>query len=337
MSQDYLEKAIDENGCQVYQIEPKDGAEVVRFVVSTKETRAICNDPFVAGVEYTEYLKSACRQALSVLKKHGTLSLIEKETTVLHILRGGLNFGLREAISQAYGWNNHSSAFISAQRMREPDAPDQWYISEHSYRKVYLPKISSIVFGDVVATGTSLEYALKQILEQLAQQGSEVRSFVFFTIGGSRSEELLEEIDAFCRKYFKNYEGSVVIYFEGRFTVASDTTRLSIKLTGTDLVRVDSLMAPEFVTSQYENPAYPLERCTIYDAGSRAFYVQEYYEDVLDYWKQTLALAKNGMKFKDFLWERMPEVSSEHFENASLETIASQQVQRIEKVLHSIE
>jgi len=72
---------------------------------------------------------------------------------------------------------------------------------------------------------------------------------------------------------------------EGCFDVPTPESRLTIRFTGTDLLRGgESVIAPDFLESQYENPAYPIERCTIYDAGSRAFWVREYAEDVRSYW-----------------------------------------------------
>ena len=76
---------------------------------------------------------------------------------------------------------------------------------------------------------------------------SEIKNMVFFTIGGPRSEEVIGKADLKCRKLFPNYEKSIVIYFEGRFDVANTETDLFIKLTGTDLLRLNSLMAPEFI------------------------------------------------------------------------------------------
>lgn len=79
-------------------------------------------------------------------------------------MRGGLNFGLREALAESFSWNQHSAAFLQRQRARKTANPEEWYITESDYQKVYLPEKSCIVFGDVVATGTSLEFALNELL-----------------------------------------------------------------------------------------------------------------------------------------------------------------------------
>ncbi len=70
------------------------------------------------------------------------------------------------------------------------------------YSKVYMPKTASIVIGDVVATGTSLVDAVKALVAEAEKQGAQLRSVVFFTIGGPRAGEILEKTDAMCRDRF---------------------------------------------------------------------------------------------------------------------------------------
>lgn len=100
------------------------------------------------------------------------------------------------------------------------------------------------------------------------------------------------------------------------------------------MVRGGSLMAPEFVQSQYEKPTYPLERCTIYDAGSRAFWIPEYLEDVVDYWKQTLELANKGTTFQALLAERFPELDASKFGNVDLKDLCTKHLAELDNTFH---
>ena len=129
--------------------------DMEQIIATTPRTRAICNNPGVAGVHYTDLLQEACTEIL----RAGGFQLEEKATVVVNILRGGLNFGLRNALADAFGWNLHTTCFLSAQRARNEKDPDSWHITENAYRKLYFPAETSFVIGDVVATGTSLRYA----------------------------------------------------------------------------------------------------------------------------------------------------------------------------------
>jgi hypoxanthine-guanine phosphoribosyltransferase len=322
---------IDKNSsCALYLSKVDSSPLVKSYVLSTPESRAICNDPFVTGMSYTQKLSAACVKALKILQLKELIILAEDDTTVLHILRGGLNYGLRDALHQAFGWNNHASAFISAQRARKSPNSEDWIITESSYKKIYLKKRNNIVLGDVVATGTSLEFALQRLKDAAAENPEiSISSLVFFTIGGPRSHQIIERISAELKKAFPGYTGSTVVYLEGIFAVATPQTAMSIKYDGTDLLRTASTLTPEFIESQYESASYPLERCTIYDAGSRAFDTNEYFHDIEDYWSKTLALAEKGTTFSALLKERFPELQADRFKQVDLKELCRQQLGKL--------
>lgn len=315
----------------VYQIEDNADTAVSRYILSTSETRTICNDPLVMGYDYTEKLEKACATFFRLTQKLTAMELQEKRSVVFNILRGGLNFGLRGALAKALGWNNHNSCFVTAQRARITEGSEQWHITEDDYKKITFPQRAQIIIGDVVATGTSLKHALDIMIKEAVKQGIELSSILFFTIGGPMSEKRLIEADEACRRHFPHYEGTHVCYIEGRFFVPTAESKVAIKITGTDLMRCNSLLAPEFIESNFEAPSYPLERCTIYDAGSRAFQLKEYLEDVVEYWTKVLALSKT-VTFEEMMVERFPEIDISRFGDVSLEQVAGDQLQKLSSV-----
>jgi len=285
--------------------EPSCTAE--RYVLTTPWTRDICNKPELLGFKYTEALYQAMAAGLAsapfapLLADHPQDSIC-----VVHLLRGGLNFGLRRALNLAFGHHRHGSAFMSSQRYVDDG---QWGVSDDSYRKLEIPKDAVLVIGDVVATGVTLENGLEVVRRHMVDIGATARAMVFFTFGGPRAEQALSQIHERFVETFPDYERTCVVYLEGRFSLADEHTPLRVKELGTDLLRLDALMAPEFELSQYEAISHSLERCTIYDAGSRAFAVQTYARDVLEYWHQLHALADQGVSLRDVMVERWPELA----------------------------
>ena len=322
-----LNKAFESDWAKIYKMDSDSPVE--RYIATTPETRAICNDPKIAGIDYTDKLQQACVAVLKTLD----LNIKESSGVVVNILRGGLNYGLRHALHDAFGWNRHTTCFISAQRARDNADPEEWHITENAYRKVYLPRAASLFIGDVVATGTSLRYGLNELIASAKSMETDLQDIVFFTIGGAIAGKILEEVDAECRRLFPSYRRTVLVYFEGCFGVPDLDSRLMIRLTGTDLTRGDAVLAPEFIDSQYDNPAYPIERCTIYDAGSRAFHVSEYAEDVRGYWKQVLDLADQGVTFEAYLKDRFPSLDAGRFVGTSLRDIAVKQINAMTTLL----
>lgn len=290
-----------------YEIEGGEPSPVARYVVSTPETRAVCNRPELLGVGYTRALERAMTAALASAPFRPAIEgHAESRVCVLTFLRGGLNFDLRNALHDACGLTTHSSAFMSSQRYK---LDGRWTVREDMYRKLRVPPGALILTGDVVATGVTVEHGLEVLLEQVESIGSSLRGLLFFTIGCERLEEILAGFDRKFRAAFPGpdgYTGSAAIYLEGRFRLVASADELRIGLPGTDLVRRGCLLAPEFEASQLEAAAYPLERCTIYDAGSRAFDIPCYVEDVAGYWRQVAGLAEGGFTLGEALEERWP-------------------------------
>lgn len=278
-----------------------------RYCFSTSETRDIVNRPEVMGMEYTEKLEAGMMHLLTGFKPLHFTDMEEDQVDVFNFLRGGLNFGLRNALHRAYDWNKHRSSFMSSQRAR--DEQGRWYIAEDGYKKITIAKGGIVFCGDVIATGVTLENGLAALTEEVTKRNASIRYFHFFTIGCHKAEKILQEYYDIWRKRFPDFEGVDVFYIEGKFHLADSKTPTTIKLQGTDLLRRDSILMPEFIKSQEESIVYPLERCTIYDAGSRAYDIEEYAADVLEYWEQVLQLAKDGMTAEKYLIERFPEAS----------------------------
>lgn len=298
-----LKKILKNQNNALYLSEEHSSNEVSSYVFTCPQSQAICNDPLVLGLDYTEKLHQACAESLKLIQEAEIINFQEDLIAVLNILRGGLNFELRRALNTAFDFNSHSSVFLSAQRKLTDSG--NWIITEDSYQKLNLKDQNQIIFGDVVATGTSLEYGLTRLFDYSLKNNHNIKDVIFFTIGGPRSTEILNNLYQRYQDQLK-IEKMIVVYLEGIFTVAEESTPYSIKLPGTDLINYQSLLAPEFVESKSGNPSFWLERCAIYDAGSRAFNIPEYLEDVIEYWEEIAVLASK-MSFEDLFKERNPD------------------------------
>lgn len=300
----YLTRLSTSPAAAVYEIGGDRSGTMRRYVVSTPHSRTVCNQPEVLGCDYTNNLRDAVTSALREAPFRSIFdSASETRVSVLSFLRGGLNFGLREALHSAYGLNAHSSSFMSSQRYR---VDGRWEIREDRYRKLRMPPGAIIVTGDVVATGVTVAHGLEVIVDHLKSIGSSVSHIVFFTIGCHKIEKVLESIEPQLHEAFPDYVGSHVVYLEGKFRLVDSRTELRIGIPGTDLIRRDALLSPELEASQLDRLSYALERCSIYDAGSRAFDIPEYVHDVVAYWRELADLAGAGLTLGEALAERWP-------------------------------
>ncbi len=294
-----IKRAGGDELLSIYRIE---GEGIRRYIISTPETRSICNSPEVMGYRF---IGNLCRGLLRALRNMPQevpfRSLKDSEVCVLHFLRGGLNFRLVDILYQAYGFERQSSSFITSQRYRKSGL---WYIKLDQYRKLAFQDNASVFLGDIVATGTTLDNGLGIILDTFREQKLEMQNFVLFTIGCQRAEEIMSKYDRLFRETFKKYRNTYVFYIEGRFGLAKSGNPMRVSIPGTDLLRYPALLAPEFELSQYERLSNPLERCTIYDVGSRSFECLVHLEDVISYWRK---LSETDMTLREALLERWPE------------------------------
>lgn len=291
--------------CRWYEISGDGTWASHRWVFSTEATRAICNRPELLGWSYTDALRRGVAQAMAAAPFRDLIDATpERLLCVLNVLRGGLNFGLRDALHDALGVTLHASAFMSSQRVLDDTG---WQIREDSYRKLSILPDSVLLVGDVVATGATAAHGLSVLFDHLVATDTPIRGLVFFTIGGPAVEAVVEGFGRRCASAFPHFAGCHVVYVEGRFAVAQDATDPPLSLPGTDLLRRDAILAPEFELSQCDAPSHCLERCTIYDAGARAFDVTEYLNDVIGYWQGLYDLATAGTGLTELVGMRWPE------------------------------
>lgn len=291
----------------LYQIS-NSNSNILTYCVSTEPTRAILNNPEIVGVNFTNLLRVGITSTLKLVKSAGLLAdLAEDKTVVLTILRGGLNFCVRESLFEAFGFNTHTSAFMGSQRSK--DINEHWFVIKTDYKSIPDLTNKTVFIGDIAATGTTLSFVLRDLLPRNPER------VVLITIGTHKSEKVLSQFDTQARKTNPNYKGSTIIYLEGKFVLAdsSSKARFRIVTPGTDLLRTGAIMTPEFESSQYDSVTNMLQKCVIYDGGNRSFSPLEYMEEVHCYWREVLALAKDmKMTAYDAYIERDGQLKDEH-------------------------
>ncbi len=302
---DYLEEVLKNKQISYYRLHGQYPDEIESYVFSTAPSRRILNSPEIYGCEFTAELRKAITLALKYFPQPNAISGLDPTSiSVIHFLRSGLNFGIREGLYEACGFNTHLSSFLTSERQR--DKFGRWYIKDDQYRKLELPYNANLFIGEIVATGVTVQNGFDIIFNLAKNLGRSIRNTFFFTIGCHKIEKTLREYDQIFRSVFRGYRKTYLIYLEGKFHLADSKTETTIKLQGTDLMRFPALLSPELELSQFHNLSYPLERCVIYDGGNRAFNVGAYLEDVRSYWEQLLELGNGGWTLIQALKERWP-------------------------------
>jgi hypothetical protein len=297
MKSDYLKRQFKDEAVSLYSIENDTDSSILhRYVVSTSDTRNMLNFPEIVNSDFTNLMKNGIANTLKGINNIEHLSKISsKRVNVYHILRGGLNFEVRNALHKAFGYKWHSSSYITSQR-HEKDG--EFAIADDSYRKFQIPDNATVYSADIVASGASLDNSLHFLDNYMSTEKIGIKNFVFLTIGCSKAEEVLEKWDMKFRKNHPEYEKTVLIYIEGRFVLGNKNLPLYNVLPNTDLLKnykFGALLSPEYEFSQFEKMIIPLEACAIYDGGKKSFEPVQHIIDILEFWEkqEKAAIAHN--------------------------------------------
>jgi len=295
MQDEKLRRRFKDEAVAVYSIEnARSSSDLERYVVSTRDTRDLMNHPEIINCDFTNLMRNGITNALKGLNILEQLSRIDsRSVNVCHILRGGLNFQVRDALRKAFGYKWHSSSYISSQRVLKEG---RFEISEDTYRKFLVPDQATIYTADIVASGVSLDNGINYIAKYLEAKNLRLRNFVFITIGCGEAETVLGKWHRLFKSRYPDYEKTILIYLEGRFALATRDTPLANFIPDTDLLKsykLGALLSPEFEYSQFDRVIIGLEACAIYDGGKKGFEPVNHIKDVLEFWEKQCRIAES--------------------------------------------
>ena len=163
------------------------------YIVSEAETRKLMNHPEVVGYEVYASLLTATSQMMYYLKEHKKIT----SANILSILRGALNYPLEESCYKEH-IRVHDISFMSSERVfRDGEMTGL----ELKYCKLSMVPDSTLMIGDIIASGETLVNCLRYVTDYYRKHGAQLRNIVFFTIGGRQGIEILEGLTRDCLLY----------------------------------------------------------------------------------------------------------------------------------------
>ena len=265
------------------------------YILSHPDSRSLMAYPEVVGYPAYEALLPSTTAAMQFLLDEG----LEPRIDILTILRGGLNYPIEEACNRCdTRIKVRDIHFLSCERKIET----QWAGGvpyrvitglEIKYEKIRPNRGSVLAIGDILATGDTFRYCLDHFLKVFRDGGGSLRRLVFFTIGGTRAVEIMEDYSARLKEWFPGFEGIDCFFFEGMFTVYDDSGVSGINTANIDFGWKGGAVSPDFRSFVLSKPPYVLlEKCIIYDGGARRYEIPVHFEEVLEYWEGILDRAQ---------------------------------------------
>jgi hypoxanthine-guanine phosphoribosyltransferase len=359
-----LNQVARNSDVSLYELLSDTGLEI--FLASTPNMRYLLTSPESCGITFQKQMSKAIKDVMTVIyqleDRPISKILSYSPIDILYILRGGLNFNLHINLSEVTG-SFAEVSFLSSQRL---DSEEGFKIGESSYQKWSIQDSSLLCVGDICATGTTLKHTLDSALARYAIEEKKPRWLLVVTIGTSQLiQELVKYKEDLARVEPPHFEGLTVVFLEGIFHLYVRETFLSnTHLPFTDFFRKSTPCTFQFEDVSLSNPICFLERCAIYDGGSRAFEPKLYLNNLCRYWNtlrnqssnldliKLLELKSNLMdyrfSFDQWLgtkpwWERMDTQELQHLHqkgrdavdyllSKSLATLCEERLQVLPKV-----
>lgn len=266
------------------------------YVISSEGSRRLMASPEVIGYECCDVLKKPMTAVLKALEPD------LKKAAILTILRGGLNYPLEECC-HSLGIRLDNINFLSCERVIENHIIKGLEIR---YEKLHPEKDCTLLIGDILASGDTIRKCLKYTIEQFDRAGGSIKKIVFFTIGGTKAFNLMEDMTGHIRLRWPEFEGFECIFFEGAFTVYEDKGVSGVNVPMIDFGWKGGCITPEFreYILDYTHAPALLEKCIIYDGGARRYEIEDHFKEVIEYW-QDLLEASHTADYEAFLAEKV--------------------------------
>ncbi len=266
------------------------------YIISHPETNRLMNSPEVVGYEVYECLLPATRRMLRYLKDQGKIS----SANILSILRGALNYPMEESCYRE-GIQVHDISFLSSERVFHDD---ELAGLEIKYSKLATVPDSTLVIGDIIASGDTLVHCLKFVTEYYRRHNVKLRNIVFFTIGAFRGMELMERLTEEYRRFWPEFEGFIGVYYGGAFNMYYDRGMTGIQVPLVDFYWKGGVVAPDYRRRTLEDTDALFEKCTIYDGGARRYEIRDHIREVSEYWEQ-MEERSGVIDFDAFLHDKL--------------------------------
>ncbi len=254
------------------------------YIISDSESGRLMNCPEVVGFDVYRALLNSTSLALKFLSAKGEI----QRANILTILRGGLNYPLEEACYSS-GIRVYDMSFVSSERVM--DGARNILGLEIKYEKLALIDDSTLLIGDIIASGDTMVHCFKYLIDSYRKSGKKLKNVIFFTIGGTEGIELMEKMTAEYREFWPDFEGFTLIYFGGVFYNYQDKGVTGIQIRNIDFYWANGIIAPGYRKQTLETGYALFEKCTIYDGGARRYEIAEHIKEVREYWQDILRLS----------------------------------------------
>ncbi|MEW6035703.1 MAG: hypothetical protein AB1529_03765 [Candidatus Micrarchaeota archaeon] len=280
---------IYSNGYRMYRVADK-GCPENTYIICSDAGSGILLRPHIAGRELQDRMG---RMAEIFMDAVGRLVLKGKKQaniTELIFLAGGLYYQLNHGFKRNFGFAI-PQCFLGIKRQRV-EGSEGAFTAVATYENFEsLPDNATVIIGDTIATGATLQKGIYHLLDALETKGYRLENLVVCSLACSiNGARLMKEIE---RKVQKDFPGAKVHLFvaEELFHLMPDGTDL--RFLYDDAIIPDETR--ERVLADYGPFLAKEMKCAVFDWGTRCKNPLKHYNEFLEFVEE---IKKAGMDGK---------------------------------------
>jgi len=253
------------------------------YIITNPMSRQLLSSPEIIGVEIPHFLESPIADFLQYYLQKSQAENIN----IVNILRGGLNFPIEDAC-HSIAYPVSSVSFLTSERVFIDKKVSR---IESKYRKIISIGESTIIIGDIIASGETLTNTVHYLMEQYIIDSEFIRRILVFTIGTVKTLEAIKRLNRELMQRWPSFEGIITIFIEGIFSTYSDEGMTKLNLPHVDFMIRNGIITPEYRKVLIESKSLIFEKCAIYDGGARRFEQLDHIKCITTYWEELHRLA----------------------------------------------
>ncbi len=268
---------LHENGYRMYRAGAPDCPENT-YIVCSDAGSGILYRPHIAGRELQERMEGMAEVFMDAMSGLVLRGKRQAQITELIFLAGGLYYQLNHGFKRKFG-AAIPQCFLGIKRQRV-EGSEGAFTAVATYENFEsLPENATVIIGDTIATGATLQQGIYHLLDALDTKGYKLENLVVCSLACSiNGARLMKEVEARVKRDFPGANVYLIVA-EQLFHLMPD---------GTDLrfLYDDALMPDETRKRTLENYGEYLGRemkCAVFDWGTRCKNPIKHYREFLEF------------------------------------------------------
>ena len=254
---------VYENGYRMYEVENKTMPKNT-FIICSDAASEILYRPHIAGKELQDRMEKVSEIFMDAVGRTVLKGKKQGQVTELVLLAGGLYYQLNHGFKKNFGFAL-PQCFLGIKRQRVEGSEGEFTAVATYENFESLPDNATVIIGDTIATGATLQKGIYHLLESLTEKKYKLENLIICSLACSvHGAKVLKEVETHVSL---NFPGAKVYLFvtEELFHLMPD---------GTDLrfFYADAIMPEETkkrIMERYGEFLGKEMKCAVFDWGTR--------------------------------------------------------------------